>query len=263
MGIALLSSVSGTLGCASRSLSRNTVQTTGTVMEIQYRSVLANLAMMSLHPETFPNHVHLADGVVQISDRAGIGQSGGFTTVASADFGIEQFGPNGQREVTVQWGTDATTDPERLFDLQAIYRVTLGLPPLPQPNSIRYLREDKKSDSNEGKSPEKAAIQAIAYSQVAGGSGSSKGSGSKGDESRRVPIEVLLTDVPGPGWYHLGCKKDVPANACYVGHWEGRYAWVTADGVPDLARLTLTMLMVVKLKPGEKSGKSSLAVTGN
>lgn len=248
----------GAVGCTHHSLARNTVQATSTVMDIHYRSVLANLALLSCHPEALPNHVHLADGVVQINDQAGFGRSGGFTTFGGTDFGIDQFGPSAQRQVSEQWGTDATTDPERLYDLQSLYRVALGLPPLPPPNSIAYLRQQKPSgdDKSGGKS---------AGSSLDGESAStSNGSGSSdGDDGRRVPLDVLVTDVPPPGWYQIGCKKDVPKDACYVGRWGDRYAWVTGDGMPQLARFTATTLLVIKLKPGERGGGSGgLAVTG-
>src|SRR5262245_24212727 len=59
-----------------------------------------------------------------------------------------------------------------------------------------------------------------------------------GDGELLVPIEVLLTDVPPPGWFQLGGKKDVPKDACYVARYGDRYAWVTPDGMPGLARFT-------------------------
>ena len=242
-----------------------TVQTTSTVMDIQYRSVLANLALMSRHPEALPNHVHLADGVVQINDRIGFGQAGGFTTFGGTDFGLDQFGPSGQRQVTEQWGTDATTDPERLYDLQSLYRVALGRPPLPPPNSIAYLRRQKRSDGGAAGKSAGGSSEAPSGPASTGGGGStpSGGGGSGADGSRHVPLEVLLTDVPPPGWYHIGAWRDVPPDACYVGRWGDRHAWVTDDGVPQLARLTATVLLVIKLKPGEGEGaKSGLAVTG-
>jgi hypothetical protein len=259
----------GMAGCTHHSLLRNTVLTTNTVMDIHYRSVLDNLALMSCQPEALPNHVHLADGVVQINDRAGFGQAGGFTTFGGTDLGIDRFGPSAQRQVTEQWGTDATTDPERLYDLQSLYRVALGLGPLPPPNSITYLRQRERSENGDdpggafsgessGGGPSGTA------STGGGGSTPSGGGGSGGGEGRRVPLEVLMTDVPPPGWYQVGRKKDVPAHAAYVGRSGHRYAWVTADGVPDLARFTATALLVIKLKPGERgNGKSGLAVTGS
>lgn len=53
------------------------------------------------------------------------------------------------------------------------------------------------------------------------------------------------------------------SRACYVGCHEDRYVWVMPDGVPELARLTVTVLAVVKFKPGDPaSGKGrGLAVT--
>jgi hypothetical protein len=266
-GLITVAGLVGTLGCTHHSLSRNTLQVTSTVMDIQYRSVLANLALMSCHPQALPNHVHLADGVVQINDRAGFGQSGGFTTFGGADFGIDQFGPSGQRQVSEQWGTDATTDPERLYDLQSLYRQALGMPPLPPPNSIAYLRQRKPSgdDKPGGKAPARSSGGASGSDSVGGGSSSASGDDSSGgNDGRRVPLEVLLTDVPPPGWYHIGGRKDVPRDACYVARRGDRYAWVMADGMPHFARFTATVLLVIKLKPGEGGGgKSGLAVTGS
>jgi hypothetical protein len=46
----------------------------------------------------------------------------------------------------------------------------------------------------------------------------------------------------GPGWYGRGHKKDVPKDACYVGHYRDCYVWVTEDGVEDLTQFTLKIL---------------------
>lgn len=166
-------------GCTHHSLSRNTVQTTSTVMDIQYQSVLANFAMMTCHPEALPNHVHLADGVVQIGDQVGIGQAGGFTTFSGMDFGIDRFGPSARRLVSEQWGTDATTDPERLYDLQSLYRVGMGVAPLPPPNSIAYLRQQESGSEKSSKKPT-----------------DKEGEDSDDNTARRVPLDILITDVP-------------------------------------------------------------------
>jgi hypothetical protein len=53
-----------------------------------------------------------------------------------------------------------------------------------------------------------------------------------------VPIEILLTDVPPPGWYHLGSKQEVPKPACYVGCFGDRYCWVMPEGMGALSRST-------------------------
>jgi hypothetical protein len=276
-------------GCTHQQLDRSTVRATSTVTDIQYRIVLMNLAKLSGQPEALPDHADLADGVVQVNDRMGFGQNGGFTTFTGGryGFGLGAFGPSGQRQVSEQWGADATTDPQRLVDLQDLYRVALGLEPLPPPNAIAYLRkqqaeeraksdrkDENKRGSSEKESPKGAAADPSALSpprvlaamnsaaQGKGPSSPSSGGGSSGgSEHRRVPIEILLTDVPPPGWFHVGCKEDVPKTACYVGRSGNRYAWVMPDGVGALSRFTVTVLSVVKLKPGEGSKSHGLAFT--
>lgn len=258
----LLTLLTAVVGCTHRQLTRSTVLTTTTVMDIQYHSVLSNLAMMSLHPEALPNHVHLADGVVQVNDEIGFGLSGGFTALEDTGFGSEQYGPSGARQVTEQWGTDATTDPRRLVELQALYRVALGLPPLPEPNGIAYLRTTGTENRNEDKKKPKSGSSNPKSPESTGGGGSTASSGGdSGSESRGVPIDVLLTDVPPPGWYHIGRKKDVPKGACYVGCWGDRYAWVMPEGIPQLSQFALTTLAVIQLKPTESRGSRGLAVT--
>jgi len=44
----------------------------------------------------------------------------------------------------------------------------------------------------------------------------------------------------GPGWVHFGSRP--PKTACYVGSYNGLYAWVNPDGRRQLADFTLTVL---------------------
>lgn len=263
-------------GCTHWQLAQSTTLTASTVMDIEYRIVLQNLAMMSCHPDSLPCHIGLDDGVVQINDEAAFGGAGGFTTFNGVKFGIDQFGPNAGRQVTEQWGADPTTDPERLVELQALYRAALGIPPLMLPNAIIYLRtlaEQEKANGNgngngnngsrQEESENGSSGPASTASTGGGGSTPSAGGSSSGDGGeRKVPIEILLSDVPPPGWYRIGSKSDVPKNACYVANFGKRYAWVTPDGMPGLARFTLTVLSVVKFQPGAGAGRNGgLAVT--
>jgi hypothetical protein len=236
--------------CTHHQLTQSTVLTTSTVTDIQYRIVLMNLALLSCHPEALPSHIDLAEGVIQVNDEAGFGGAGGFTTFNGTRFGIEQLGPSVSRKISEQWGADATTDPRRLVELRDLYRVALGMPTLPPPNAIAYLRRIEAEKQKEKKREEED------------GEEDSNNDSSDEDRDERVPIEVLLTDVPPPGWYHLGAKKDVPKTACYVGRYGDRYAWVMADGMPSLSQFTVTAMMIVKLDPvrGQRSSRG-LAVT--
>jgi hypothetical protein len=49
------------------------------------------------------------------------------------------------------------------------------------------------------------------------------------------------------GWFHRGRKKDVPKDACYVGHYHDCYVWVDADQVDELTEFTLKVLNVTSL----------------
>jgi hypothetical protein len=44
------------------------------------------------------------------------------------------------------------------------------------------------------------------------------------------------------GWFGVGCKKDVPRDACAVGQYRGTYVWVTPAGRPYLTLLTFAVL---------------------
>ena len=243
----LLAVLSVSAGCTHRQLASSTVLTAGTVMDIHYRTVLNNLALFSCQPEALPNHIRLADGVVQINDQAGFGGAGGFTAFTSSRIGIDRFGPAASRGVSEQWGSDAIGDPRDLKALQDLYRTALGLPTLPNSEAIDYLNQQ--------------AANAASGSGSSGGGGSGSG-GSGGGGTPQVPVEVLLRDVPPPGWYHCGRRCDVPRDACYVGRCGDRYVWVTAAGMPRLSRFTLAVLGVLKYQPNRREPTSSLVETG-
>jgi hypothetical protein len=249
-------------GCTHRQLAQSTVLATGTIMDIQYRVVLNNIALLSRHPEALPSHIDLTEGVVQVSDEAALGSSGGFTTTGGR-LDIDRFGPSGRRNVSEQWGTDAVTDPQRLTGLQELYRSALGLPPLPPPKTVVYLRANVPRGQEGGGKDNAGGGSSGAPPGGGGGTtrpaGDGPPPGASGDRS--VPIGVLLSDVPRPGWFHLGRKRDVPPDACYVGRYGVRYAWVTPDGMGGLSRFTLVVLGAVKLEPGAGRRPRDLAVT--
>ncbi len=262
-------------GCTHRQLAKSTSMTAGSVMETEYRIVLMNLALFSCHPDALPCHVRIKDGVVQINDEVGWGSAGGFTMFNGTDFGIDQFGPAASRQVTEQWGTDAVSDPVDLKTLQDMYRVAMGLAPLPDSHAIQYIKQQPESVDSSGSgsdsdSPSLASrdqasrivqirVTSSDNSETDGESGSS--SSESGSKSDSIPLEILLRDVPEPGWFCIGSRKEVPKNAAYVSRYGNRYAWVMPEGVPYLAQLTLAILVVTKLEAGEAMSSSGLAFT--
>ena len=291
LAIALL----GCGGCTHRQLARNTALTATTVNTIQYRMVLDNLALFSCQPGSLPAHVRLADGTVQISNQAGFGESGGFTAFDGMPFGIDRWGPAGSTKVSEQWGTDAVENPIQVRELQTLYRKAFGLPPLPTPNFIvaaqeaqaRAAREKSGSNgsgngsdgSDEGSDskgpPEILDEESLRQREVLPGTDATWAL--IADDAERDARETELRtnqrsqshdgkldaadfDIP-IGWFQIGGKKDVPPDACYVGRYQDRYAWVTADGVEALAQFTLAVLTITKLEVGESGGRTGLMFT--
>jgi hypothetical protein len=270
-------------GCAHHQLERNTALAATTVSNIQYRMVLDNIAMMSCDSANLPSHVRLADGTVQISNNAGIGEAGGFTWLGGSSLGIERLGPAASTKVSEQWGTDAVEDPIQVFALQSIYRKAFGLEPLEEPNfiaagkksrirnasnnsdSVDSGEQGKGSEPSNGDRKESSDVSKSASEELPGPQKDSavyqvsRGSSSNQD---RVTAELDASDFDIPiGWFVIGCKKDVPKNACYVGRFRDRYAWVMPGEVHNLAKFTLAVLTITKLESGEAGGKSGLIFT--
>jgi hypothetical protein len=59
--------------------------------------------------------------------------------------------------------------------------------------------------------------------------------------SQVLHIDQDLEKIHG-GWFGIGCKRDVPSDACYVGRYKDRYAWVCPPGRGQLADFTLNVL---------------------
>ncbi len=84
-------------------------------------------------------------------------------------------------------------------------------------------------------------------------------------------LEMIERDLAKiqPGWFHVGCKRDVPKSACYVGRSGECYVWVECDGREALTEFTLTVMKLstliketqtlispgsVKFSPGDRGG---------
>jgi hypothetical protein len=87
----------------------------------------------------------------------------------------------------------------------------------------------------------------------------------------RRKVEMIQRDLARiqPGWFHTGCQRDVPRDACYVAKCCDCFVWVEADGRDALTEFTLTVLKFstliketqtlispgsVKFSPGDRGG---------
>ena len=52
---------------------------------------------------------------------------------------------------------------------------------------------------------------------------------------------MRLRTIP-TGWFGVGCKRDVPRDACFVARNGKVYIWVTREHLDDLSQFTMAVL---------------------
>ncbi|WP_422929622.1 hypothetical protein [Singulisphaera sp. PoT] len=281
--VILVASLAFATGCTSVRLRQRTINQAATLPELQFQQVLDNLAQFAVNPSTLPYHVNLKDGTSQVTDSV----SGG----ALVDIGppaSTQPQIFGSRTVVAQWGMEPVIDATELRLLRIAYRRAHGSPEMPDPEFLNDLAHDIKDQlaSNSDMRDETNVF----YQYHAQSSGNSRDFDSKivttnDDQFFAAPypdrsplaknvsrkIESIQRDLAKiqPGWFHVGRKKDVPKDACYVGQSGACYVWVNADGREALSEFTLTVLGfsalikepqtpsspgTVKFSPGDRGG---------
>jgi len=74
------------------------------------------------------------------------------------------------------------------------------------------------------------------------GSGGGGGAGAGAGGKAPLPIHIPYYTFLRPGWYCVGCKNNVPKDACFVGHHCNTYVWVTRYQMDGLNKFTLAIL---------------------
>jgi len=252
---------------------------------LQYQQVLDNLAHFATNPSALPWHVNLREGTTQITDSI----SGG----AALDIGppVTWF-PEllGSRTAVAQWGMSPVIDATELRLLRIAYRRALGVPDMPSPEFLDELAHELKEQfaSNADLRNESELF----YEFQGHASRNSKELDAHmittnddtvcGDPdplrdrsplARNVCRKIAMIQnelaMIQPGWFHIGRKRDVPKDACYVGKCGHTYVWVGLEGRDQLTEFTLTVLKFaalikeretlinpgsVKFSPGDRGG---------
>ena len=271
-------------GCTTGRLRQRTVNQGSTLPELQYQQVLDNLAQFATRPASLPWHVNLREGTTQVTDSL----SGG----AALDIGppVTWF-PQliGSRTAVAQWGMSPVIDATELRLLRIAYRRAHGAPDMPTPRFLDELAHELKEqfasnadlrDESElfyefqgraSRSSRELDAHVITTNDVAV-CGDSDPSRERSPLARNVcrKIDMIQDDLASirPGWFHVGSRRDVPKDACYVGRSGGCYVWVCPDGIDQLTEFTLTVLKLssliketgtlispgnVKFSPGDRS----------
>jgi len=60
----------------------------------------------------------------------------------------------------------------------------------------------------------------------------------------RHAVRGSMQGEPAWSWLKIGCRRDVPKEACYVGHHGRVHVWIMPEGIEGLSELTLEILDV-------------------
>ena len=257
-----------------------------TLPELQYQQVLNNLALFADNPAALPWQVNFREGTTQVTDSG----SGG----AAVDLGppaetLPQI--FGSRTIVAQWGMTPVIDASELRLLRFAYRRALGSPEMPDPEFLNELAHELKNQfpSNPDERDESELFYEYAQrgvrdyaeldARITTTNDDEVCNGPEALASARSPLarevcrklEFIQRDLARirPGWFHVGGKRDVPHDACYVGRHGSRYVWVGLEGRESLTEFTLTTMKIssliketqtllspgqVKFSPGDRGG---------
>ncbi len=286
LAIALELTVAGSPGCMVRRLQQRAMSQASTLPELQYQQVLNNLALFADNPAALPWQVNFREGTTQVTDSG----SGG----AAVDLGppaetLPQI--FGSRTIVAQWGMTPVIDASELRLLRVAYRRALGSPDMPDPEFLNELAHELKNQlpSNADQRDESELFYEYAQKGVrnyaefdarvtttndedfaAGPEALAEARSPLARDVRRQ-IDFIRRDLAKirPGWFHVGRKRDVPHDACYVGRHGSRYVWVGPEGREALTEFTLTTMKIssliketqtllspgqVKFSPGDRGG---------
>jgi hypothetical protein len=196
-------------GCTMVSLKRHTVAQTDSAMEVRYREVLDNLALVASNFAALPSYATIYSGSASVQDT---GQLVSTTTVPYS-VRAEAVNPSFSRQITENWVLDPLLDPERMEAIRAACQWVLGGPDRLSRDSLSLLIR-----------PQEAPPGPDRHFGVA-------------DQLARLPA----------GWLSVGKCSDVPACALYKAHCGATWVWVTPGGMRGLADFTLILQQIARM----------------
>jgi hypothetical protein len=205
-GLVVLSLVGG---CKTQEyLAQNTVRTTATLTDLNYHLVLTNVALLTHNPSAIPSFAIVNAGTVSVNDSKIVNAS---SAVAPTITSHQQLG--GTPFALLAGGPTFERDLTENWSML----------PISDPDILDRLR---------------SAFQLLVTAPEAMASERSYKRLTAVFLDNGEPVDSL---VPR-NWYHVGSKRDVPKEACYVGCYAGTYVWVKPEGLQGLSRFTLTVL---------------------
>jgi hypothetical protein len=219
-------------GCRTHlNLRENTVRTVSTLTELNYQQVLDNVALMTANAASMPSIVVVNSGTVTVADQATFAANTNdaptLNRVMQAGSGLPVLSvllnPSASRTLTENWSVTPVTDIDNLRRIRCALQLLV-------------LRGGQTTDCER--------CHELLDDFYLG-------------ETDRLECRIPL------GWYRVGCKRDVPADACYVAHRGDLYVWVGPEGVEGLTRFTMTIIDLATGPPWRSSGSSTIPAAGS
>jgi hypothetical protein len=205
-------------GCQTHlALRDDTLRTTGTLTDLNYQQVLNNLAMFVANPSALPSVAVVNAGTVTVADQKSYNGSATYSptlTFAQQGGGALPilsllFNPGAQRNITENWSLAPVTDIDNLRRIRCAFQLLV-------------LDQGQTADCEN-------CLELLKRFYL-------------GETDR-------MDCVIPKGWFHAGCQKDVPKDACQVGRYHDTYVWVLPDGLDGLTRFTMTVIDLATGKP--------------
>lgn len=216
-GLLLLSLLPLLAGCQThQSLRRNTVSTTSTLADLNYQQVLDNVARFVANPSTMPYFAVVNAGTVTVADQ----NSAGATATYNPTLTFAQQGGGALPILSLA----ATPSGSRTVT------ENWSMVPVTDVDNLRRIR--------------------CAFELVVLGAETTDC-----DKCRQLLADFYLGETDRldcmlpRGWFHCGCKKEVPDEACYSAHCGDAYVWVMPGDMEGLTRFTMTVLDLATGKP--------------
>ena len=207
----------GNTGCTMMSLERHTVAQTGSTIDLRYREVMDNLAMVAHDPATLPSYASIYAGTIFVQDQQQLMSATNWQHIKPSTgkngFMSEALNPSVNRQVNQNWSIDPIVVPEKLEAIRAACQWAVGGPEHVSKDSMSLLIRADKAPAG----PE-----------------------------RHFGVEESLSRLPA-GWLCVGKLKDVPACARYKAHSGGTWVWVPEDGIKGLADFTLILQNIARV----------------
>ncbi len=207
--IAVASWLAVATGCTMASLERHTVAQAESAVDLRYREIMDNLAMIAYDRAALPSYASIYCGTIFVQDQGGLLS----TTTFSLNTATEAINPSVNRQISQNWVLDPLTSPEKLEAVRGACQWAIAGPDGVYPSTMPLLIR-----------PEQAPPGPYRHFGVA-------------DKLAQLP----------PDWLGKGCKNEVPKCACYKAHCHDVWVWVTPEGMKSFAEFTLIIQNIARV----------------